>query len=414
MNVLFSIALAMIGGLLLTRAAKLIKLPNVTAYLLAGLIMGPSCFGLIPKDALSALEILVTVALGFIAFSIGGEFKLSHLRTVGSKALIITLFQSLGAAVLVDAVLLLCGFDAAPSIVLGAIATATAPAATLMVVRQYRAKGEVTNTLLPVVAIDDAIGLMVFALSMAVAQTLTDHSALTLTGMVLRPVAEIGLSLLIGGVIGVLSAVAMRFFHSAGNRLSVCLAAVLLGVALAKQFDLSDLLLCMSIGAMLINLKNDADKVVETVDGWTPPLYLMFFVISGAQLDIGVLPTVGLIGALYIVTRSLGKYFGAYLGASVTHASPNVKKYLGITLLPQAGVAIGMAQLALLQLPAYGARIQAVVLAATLIYELIGPALTKLALIKAGEIDLPSKKPTRNHKPKGNGKPTRTSKPKKA
>lgn len=382
----------MIAGLLLTRVVKLVHLPNVTGYLIAGLLIGPYCLNILHKDALGGLDILTEMALGFIAFSIGGEFKLSNIKAIGTRAIVITLFQAFGAVILVDLTLCLCGFDVPLAITLGAIATATAPAATLMVVRQYRAKGELTNTLLPVVAMDDAIGLMVFSISLAVANALSSGQAATFQAMVLAPVLEILLSLVIGGVIGLIVAFAMRFFHSKGNRLGICIAAVLLGVAIAKSYNLSDLLLCMAIGATVVNLRNDAMEILDNTDAWTPPLFMLFFVISGAELDLAVLPTVGILGVIYLVTRSIGKYFGAWLGATVTKASPNIRKYLGITLLPQAGVAIGMAQIVITSLPQYGAQIQAVVLCATLIYELVGPVLTKMALAKAGEIETPQKK----------------------
>ena len=386
MHTLLIVAFAMIGGLALSRAVKKIHLPNVTGYLVAGLLIGPCVFKLVPQEALSGLAIVTQAALGFIAFSIGGEFKLASLKAIGKSCVIITFFQALTATFLVDAVLIACGFPLPMCLALGAIATATAPAATLMVVRQYRAKGELTNTLLPVVAIDDAIGLVVFSVSIAVAKALASGQAASMRSMVLEPLLEIVLSLVIGCAIGFFSSLVLRFFHSKGNRLGVTIAAVLLGVGLAKQFGLSDLLLCMAIGATLVNLREDAFELLDITDSWTPPLFMLFFVISGANLDLNALKTVGMVGVVYILTRSVGKYFGAFLGATVVHASDKIRKYLGITLLPQAGVAIGMAQIVLVELPQYGASIQAVVLCATLIYELVGPVLTKLSLEKAGEI----------------------------
>ena len=380
------LGIAMVAGLVLSRVVKKLRLPNVTGYLIAGLLIGPCVLGLVPQAALDKLNIITTIALGFIAFSIGGEFKLSSIRSIGKNVIIITLFQSIMAAALVDIVLCLCGFNVSESIILGAIATATAPAATLMVVRQYKAKGELTNTLLPVVAMDDAVGLIVFAVSNAIADTLASGAQPSVYTMAVAPLIEIALSLLSGGLLGFLISLSMRFFHSRANKMCICIAGVVLGVAIAQQFGLSDLLVCMSVGAVFANLRNDALEVMDVCDGWTPPLFMLFFVISGAELDVGALPTVGLLGVLYIVVRSFGKYFGAYLGSVVVKASPNIRKYLGITLLPQAGVAIGMAQMVLTQLPQFGARIQAVVLSATLIYELVGPVATKIALTKAGEI----------------------------
>lgn len=386
MNMLLSMAAAIALGLLLTRIAKKINLPNVTAYLVAGLAVGPYCLNLFDQDALAGVAQITSVALGFIAFSIGGEFKWESLKRVGTKAVIITLFQALAALALVDIVLLVFGFDVPLSITLGAIATATAPAATLMVVRQYRAQGTMTNTLLSVVAMDDAIGLAAFSISLAIAQSLTSGAAPTLYNMLISPLLEIILSLVVGGLLGALLSFLMRFFRSRANRLSLMLAAVLAGVALADGYGLSSLLTCMAIGAAMVNLRDDSEMLVETIDRWTPPLFTLFFVISGAELDLHVLSTVGILGLLYILARSLGKYFGARVGASVVKSEPKIRKYLGLTLLPQAGVAIGMAQVVITKLPEYGAEIRAVVLCATLVYELIGPVITRIALERSGEI----------------------------
>ena len=386
MNILLSMAAAIALGLLLTRIAKKINLPNVTAYLVAGLAVGPYCLNLFDQDALAGVAQITSVALGFIAFSIGGEFKWESLKRVGTKAVIITLFQALAALALVDIVLLVFGFDVPLSITLGAIATATAPAATLMVVRQYRAQGTMTNTLLSVVAMDDAVGLAAFSISLAIAQSLTSGAAPTLYNMLISPLLEIMLSLVVGGLLGALLSFLMRFFRSRANRLSLMLAAVLAGVALADGYGLSSLLTCMAIGAAMVNLRDDSEMLVEIIDRWTPPLFTLFFVISGAELDLHVLSTVGILGLLYILARSFGKYFGARVGASVVKSEPKIRKYLGLTLLPQAGVAIGMAQVVITKLPEYGAEIRAVVLCATLVYELIGPVITRIALERSGEI----------------------------
>lgn len=385
------IAAAMAAGLLFNRLAKLISLPNVTGYLVAGLLIGPSVLNLVPQGSLVNLEPLVTLALGFIAFSIGGEFKLGTIKAIGGKSIIITVFQAMTAVILVDAVLWACGFDLPLALTLGAIAAATAPAATLMVVRQYKAKGTVTQTLLPVVAMDDAIGLVVFAVSLALSQTLSAGGELSVKTMLLEPLFEIVLSLLVGGAIGLAASVALRFFHSKDNFLCVSIASVFLAVALAGLWNLSSLLLCMAVGATICNLRKDADQLLDGCDRWTPPLFMLFFVISGAELNLAAIPTVGLLGALYIIVRSTGKYFGTYLGASIVHADHNVKKYLGLALLPQAGVAIGMAQMCVTALPEYASRISTVVLCATLVYELVGPVITKIALMKAGEITIEKK-----------------------
>ena len=405
-NTLLYLGIAMAVGLLFTRLIKLVKLPNVTAYLIGGLLIGPSLWGLITNggfailshEAVESFKIIVNLALGFIAFSIGGEFKISTLRRLGKNVTIITVFQAVGTVLVVFCVLSCAGLlgllgDNYWPIVftLSAIATATAPAATLLVVRQYKARGPVTETLLPVVAMDDAIGLMIFSIFNAIAVALASGQALGVETMLLEPLREIGLSLVVGLVLGVILAVCTRVFKSRANRLSLCITATLFGVALSEIWHLSSLLLCMMIGAVLCNFGKDVDRILDGSERWTPPLFMLFFVISGAELNLEVLPTVGVLGALYIISRSLGKYFGAMAGAGAVKADPNVRKYLGITLLPQAGVAVGMATIALNEFTALGQsdlgkKIQAVVLCATLVYEIFGPMLTKIALKKAGEI----------------------------
>ncbi len=283
----------MLMGLLFTRGAKKVRLPNVTAYLLAGLVIGPYCIGIFNGENLSSLDEITTVALGFIAFSIGNEFKLDNIKKLGSKALVITFFQALSATALVAAALLIFGFDTPLALTLGAIATATAPAATLMVVRQYRAKGTMTSMLLSVVAMDDAIGLGVFAVLLAISRSLATGAVPTVMNMLVNPVIEIALSLAMGFAIGCVMSFCFRFFHSRANRLSIVVACVLLGVALADMLHLSALLLCMSIGAAMVNLRNDAEAIIEQTDRWTPPLFMLFFVISARQLDLAVLSGVG-------------------------------------------------------------------------------------------------------------------------
>lgn len=399
MNTLLALAVAICAGLLLSRLAKLVRLPNVTAFLIGGLIVGPSVLNIIPEVTTQSFGIITEAALGFIAYSIGAEFKLSYLKRIGTKPLVITAFEGLMAVLLVDAVLItmsLCGvpgFDMPMCIALGAIAAATAPAATLMVIRQYKAKGPVSEMLLPVVAMDDALGLIAFAISMNIAQSLSSGAVPTVMSMLVEPLFEIVCSLGLGLVLGLALSFTARFFASRGNKLALTIAFVFVALALCDMWNLSNLLCIMVLGAIMTNLCGSANKIVEQTDRFTPPLFLLFFVISGMELNLSVLPTVGLIGACYVVVRVAGKWLGAYLGSRAVHAHPNVQKYLGFTLIPQAGVAIGMAQLALTRLPEYGQRIQAIVLAGTLIYELIGPVVTKLALTKAGEIQPAAKKP---------------------
>jgi Kef-type K+ transport system membrane component KefB len=385
-DILLSLGVAIAIGMIFNRIVKKLGLPNVTGYLVAGVLIGPSFLQIIPHTWLQSCTLLVNVALGFIAFSIGGEFKLSKIRNIGKSVLVITVFQALVTTLLVDIGLLIF-FPPAVAVCLGAIATATAPAATLMVIRQYNAKGPVTNILMPVVALDDAIGLIVFSVSLSIAKLTLAVDGINYLHILLDPLKEIVLSLLIGAIIGAVLTFCLGFFHSRSNRLVSIISAVFIGTSVSSLFGLSSLLLCMAIGAMMSNFYRESEKMLDITEHWTPAVLLLFFVIPGAELDLTIVPTVGLLGVLYLVLRSAGKYFGARLGASVVKESPNIRKYLGVALLPQAGVAIGMSQIVVKALPSeYGSQIRAVVLCATLVYELLGPLLTKIVLKKAGEI----------------------------
>ena len=386
MTIVLYLSLAMVVALLMTRVTRLVRLPNVTAYLIAGVLIGPGVLNLLNSDSIGTLSVLTSVSLGFIAFSIGDEFKLSTLKQIGSQAMIITLFEALGAIVLVDCITVALGFPPAMCITLGALAASTAPAATLMVVRQYKADGPLTRMLLPVVAADDAIGLIAYSISINVAIALAQHESLNIVSTFLIPLVQIAVALLSGALIGFAAALSHRFFRSHTNRMSIAIAGVFACTALADQFGLSSLLMCMAMGAVYVNLRDDAERVLGCVDDWTYPLFMLFFVISGASLDLGSLPKVGLLGLVYIVTRFGGKWVGSYLGSTLTHQPDVIRQNIGFALMPQAGVAIGMETLAAAQLPGYGTQVQTVILAGTLVYELIGPLSAKFALSRAHEI----------------------------
>ncbi|MBR0408614.1 MAG: cation:proton antiporter [Clostridia bacterium] len=385
MNNLLLVGITMMAGLIMSRAAKLVKLPNVTAFLVAGLIIGPCVAGIISREQAESMGIISEAALGFIAYSIGGEFKLSYLKKIGKAPLTITFFQGMMTAVCVDVGLILFGVDVPLALLLGAIGLATAPAATLMVVRQYKADGPVTQMLLPVVAMDDALGLMVFSISAAVAQGMLGGEV-TISSMLLTPLIEIVGSFALGAALGWLLAFGARFFASRGNKLALSIALVLAGVGLCDILNLSSLLVCMMIGAMMVNLSQQREVLIEQCNRFTPPLFLLFFVLSGADLDLSVLPSVGLIGVMYLLLRCIGKWGGTYLGAVCVKADKHIRHYLGLTLLPQAGVAIGMAALVSARFPTLAAQVNTIVLAGVLVFELIGPVITKIALTKAGEI----------------------------
>lgn len=386
MNVLLALSIAMAVGLLMSRFIRLIRLPNVTAYLIAGLLVGPYVLNVLSPELNSELAIISDVALGFIAYSIGSEFKMTYLKEIGVKPMVITLFEGCTASLFVFATLLVLGQPLPLCLALGAIAAATAPAATLMVVRQYKANGPVTKMLLPVVAMDDALGLMLYAIMMAIARTIERGTALTVTTLLLKPMWEILGSLALGVALGLVLVYVLRFFHSRGNKLALTIMMVFAAVGMSSMWGLSSLLVCMMLGATMVNLCPQSNVMLEQCDRFTPPLFLLFFVLSGANLDLSVLPTVGMVGVAYVLARALGKSLGGTMGAVVEKCDRNIVKYLGLTLIPQAGVAIGMARMSMTALPEYGAVINAVVLSGTLIYELTGPVITKIALTRAGEI----------------------------
>lgn len=409
MVILLSVAIAVILGLMMTRVIKPLGLPAVTAYLVCGVLIGPYCLGQLGFDglgfttmeAVEDLKLLSEVALGFIAFAIGTEFKLSALKETGRQAMIVGIVQALVAALLVDIALVVLHFimpdklSIPAAITLGAIATATAPAATLMVVRQYKAKGKLTDLLLPVVALDDAVGLVVFSVSFGIARAL-GSGAFDLISIIVNPLIEIAASLLLGALMGWVLTQIEKLFNSNSNRLSLTIAFVLLTVALSMaEFQIgpvtvsfSSLLVCMMLGTIFCNICPLADDLMEKADRWTAPLYVLFFVVSGAELELSVFADVAIIGIgiVYIIFRSLGKYIGAYGSCKYAGCDENVTKYLGITLLPQAGVALGMCTIAGSQLANDGTIIRNIILFSVLVYELVGPAMTKWALTKAGDI----------------------------
>lgn len=418
MNQILCIALALLVGLLSSRLMKVLRLPNVTGYLLSGIIFGPFLLGKYiggwDEGKLSAVKWISEIALGFIAFTIGTSFKTSSLKAVGKRIVLITLFEALGGAILTIGGLFIARIflgDQLPiSIILtlGAIACATAPAATLMVIRQYQARGPLVSTLIPVVAFDDAVALITFAVLFALSKAFAANGSVSAVEILLVPLIEIIGSLVVGTILGFLVSLGCKFFKSRANRMIMVICAVLIIVGLSMlctenhwqilgaNLSFSPLLGCMMIGAIFINFRSDAMRTIERVDQFTPPLYMLFFVISGASLDITIFGSdsaliVVIVSLVYIVFRCLGKYLGAFSSAKLTHSEPTVQKYLGFTLFPQAGVAIGLAttasqELAHLGLEKQSSMILAVVLTATIIYELLGPVITKISLQKANEI----------------------------
>ena len=426
-------AVCLFVGLMLTRVFKRFNLPDVTAYLIGGVLIGTYCLGRFVIGGFSfgfndtiapvaAFGIISDLALGFIAFDIGNEFRVSDLKKIGKKATVIGVVQAVVATAVVDAALIglhylllnATGTDYLPlpaCVLLGAIASATAPAATLMVVRQYKAKGKLTDLLLPIVALDDAVGLIIFAISLGVAKAMYGGQ-LDVTGIVVEPMFEIILSLALGAILGVILSFVERLFHSRSNRMTLMITFVMLTVALAKlhftpgyvNIHFSSLLTCMMLGTVFCNLCPTSEEMMERTEKWTKPLFLLFFVISGASLDLSVFanPVFILIGVIYILFRSLGKYFGSMGSAKLTGCDENTVKYLGITLLPQAGVALGMVNTvagdSLFGGTEIGNTVRFTILFAVLIYEIFGPMMTKWALTKSGDItEKPHGKTARRH-----------------
>ena len=414
MEALLSLSIALLSGLLLSRLAKLLKLPAVTAYLVAGILVGPYVLGqlgvkgigFISMESVHSMSLICDVALGFIAFSIGNEFRLSQLKKIGKQATIVGILQAVITTLVVDAALIGLHFiipnnqfPISAAIVLGAIASATAPAATLMVVKQYKAKGPVTDILLPVVALDDAVGLVIFAISFGVAKAL-NSGVVDGISVAVEPLLEVILSLALGVAMGVIFTFCERFFHSRSKRMSISIGFVILTIALSMlKFELFDgalhigfspLLVCMMLGTIFCNICDFSEELMERVDRWTAPLFVLFFVLSGAELELSVFSSliIVLIGIVYILFRSAGKCSGAFVSAKLAKCDSNIVKYLGITLLPQAGVALGMASMAQSspELGGEGIIIANITLFAVLVYEIIGPMLTKIALLKSGDI----------------------------
>ncbi len=420
METLLLIAIALFSGLLMTRLFVRFHLPDVTAYLVAGVLIGPCVIGRLgigftSFEKVESLDVICDVALGFIAFAIGHEFRLSALKQTGKQATVIGILQAVITTALVDAILIVLHFlrpdllSLPVAITLGAIAAATAPAATLMVVRQYKAKGPVTDVLLPVVALDDAVGLVIFAVSFGIAQAMKEGTA-HIAALIVEPLAEVVMSLVFGGIVGFLLTVLERYFHSHRNRNALIVGSVIVTVAVSQlkipigslSFGFSSLLVCMMLGTVFCNLCPLSEDLMLQADRWSGPAITLFFVLSGAALQFDVFsdPSVLIIGLVYIVSRSLGKYLGARSSSVLARSPETVRKYLGITLLPQAGVALGMCTTAYRLLGgAEGTLIRNIILFSVLVYELVGPSLTKMALTKAGDIQaIPQEVKTRRKK----------------
>lgn len=387
MSILFYIGIMLVCGLAFGRLVKLIGLPNVTGYLIAGLLLGPYITGIISEQNVENISIVSDMALAFIAMSIGSEFRLSYFKRVGAAPVVIAILEGMFGVIFVLLGFLAAGCELPFALVISAIAAATAPASTIMVIRQYNAKGPVSETLLSVAALDDAVALIAFGFSVTIAKMINSGGGQNVLLSILQPVWEVLLSLMIGAVLALIMLVPMRFFKKRSNRLCISIAFIFIANSLAEYFGASALLTCMMFGAVLANITEQSDMMFSVTDSITPPIYMLFFVISGAQLNVGVITSIGVLGVIYLIMRVVGKLLGAYLGAVICKSPKSVKKYLGFTLIPQEGVAIGLSLVAVSVVPDYADKIRAIILCATMIYELTGPVISKITLSKAGEIE---------------------------
>lgn len=387
-EILFSVALLLISGILCGRFTKLFKLPNVTGYLIAGLLLGPSVLNIISADMVVNFNIISDIALGFIAFSIGSEFSLKYFKRVGLAPLIIATAESLGAIVLVTGVLLLLRFDLKMSIMLGAIAAATAPAQTIAVINQYKSKGSLTSMLMSVVAIDDATALIGFGFATTIVNMMDSNKKFNPVISLLTPLYEVVISFVLGGVICLIMTLLFRWFKKSSNRLCIIISMIIFTYWAAVMLHGSPLLACMALGGVLVNIYNNIDDIVRVSEAFNPPILMLFFVISGAGFQISALKGIGITGIVYVVFRVIGKWSGAWFGGKITKQEAKINKYLGPTLMPQAGVALGLVAAAGRLVPDYASQIQVIILCSTFIYSIVGPATAKAALVKAGEIKL--------------------------
>lgn len=384
-TILLSLSIILISGFLLTRITKLAKLPNVTGYIIAGIFIGPYVFDLIPREMLNNMEFIGDIALTSIAFSVGGFFQKKAFKETGFGIIIITLMESLLAGLIITlSMRYLFKLDWDLSLLLGAIATATAPASTMATIRQYKARGKFVNTLLQVVALDDAVGLIVFSVVIAVIEA--GHSAEISAFHFILPIIYNIVALVFGFVSGFVLSKLITPKRSEDNRLIITIALLLAIAGLCAAVDISPLLACMVFSTVYINMTKDKE-LFRQVEKFTPPILSVFFVVSGMNLDMGSFRGLGIIGVSYFIIRIIGKYIGAYLGCVIVKAPEHIRKNLGLALVPQAGVSIGLAFLGKRILPyTLGNMLLTITLASSVLYELIGPACAKIALIRSGAI----------------------------
>jgi Kef-type K+ transport system membrane component KefB len=391
-NVILKLSIILVVGFIFGKFAKMLKLPNVSGYLIAGLFLGPSFFNFVSPEESESFEIISELTLSFIAFGIGSEFMLKDIVAMGKKIAIITLAEVVGAIGVVFSVMyFIFNQDFAFSLVIASMSAATAPAATIMVIRQYRAYGPVTKTILPVVALDDVYGIMAFGIALSIAKILVGNDGFSLLKIVGVPLMEIFGSLLLGLVLGVIISLLTKKSDPKDELQIKTLFFIGLSAGISMLLGLSPLLTNIMMGATLANMRSFSNRSFSSVNDFVAIFYVLFFTLAGASLDLSILWGVGFVGVGYIIARASGKIFGSYVGAVITKAEPTVRKYMGFALLPQGGISIGLSVLVMQQLPQYSVAITTIIMASVLFYETLGPIFAKIAIQKSGEIDaLPS------------------------
>jgi Kef-type K+ transport system membrane component KefB len=388
-NTILCLGIVLVGALMAEKVINYLKIPAITSYILLGILLGPHAFNIIGEGLLASSELLSNIVLGFIAFHIGKNFSVENFKSIGRVILSMSIGETIGAWICVTVgIYYLANQPFHIALLFGAIAPATAPTTTMMVIRQYKARGLFTDVLLGTVAIDDAWGIIIFSLSLSIAQVFQagQFSELAMFFVTLKVVGKIVISMILGSVIAFLVSKVSVYLKRSETTLTFILGAILINTGLAIYFDLSPLLSNMFFGAMLVNIDKTAFRYFDSLSNVDWPLYVMFYVVAGAHLEIGLLSTLGLIGSVYIVFRAMGLFGGAYVGGIVVRTDKEITRYLGLALMPQAGVAIGLALLAKVSFPDAGGLIFHVVIATTVVFEIFGPIATRYALSKAGDI----------------------------
>jgi len=385
-NFILGIGVIFIFGLMFGKVAEKVKTPAITAYLVLGILIGPFVLNILPMNIIKISGTISQIALSLIAFSIGQNFSKATFRNVGKQVLWISIMEAVGAWLITVIALLCFKVPGYLALIFGAIAAASAPAAIIMVVREYKARGQFVDVLMGVVALDDAWGLIIFSISLAIAKAMYAHLSTSMFNVVLGSLLEIGKAFILGGLLGFMLSRAGRALKNQTELLICTLGFIFVTTGLALHFHASVLLSCMFLAAVVVNLNNESFKFFDVLGHVDWPIYLVFFVLAGASLEIDLLMQIGVIGLVYLIFRVVGKFIGTYLGAVIAKSDDDIKKYLSLGLFPQAGVALGMALIAKEQFPQAGSIIFTTVAATTVIYEIIGPYFVKIALHKTNQI----------------------------